>query len=111
MPKSSTKLAVTKGDFDEAMHMIARSFDKVATKDDLKRFATKEDLKRFATKDDFKRIEKRLDNVERVQKSMLKILESIEGRLVDLADHEERITHLEDRIFQLENQLQKALQK
>ena len=97
MPKQSTA-PVTKQDFEEAMHILAKSFERVATREDLKLFATKEDLERFATKEDFERIED-------TQHSMLKVLDSIEGRLKEMANHEERITRLEEQLFKLENQL------
>ncbi|PIT98153.1 MAG: hypothetical protein COT71_02205 [Candidatus Andersenbacteria bacterium CG10_big_fil_rev_8_21_14_0_10_54_11] len=106
MPKQSTA-PVTKQDFEEAMHILAKSFERVATREDLKLFATKEDLERFATKEDLERFATKEDfeRIEDTQHSMLKVLDSIEGRLKEMANHEERITRLEEQLFKLENQL------
>ncbi|PIT98396.1 MAG: hypothetical protein COT71_00940 [Candidatus Andersenbacteria bacterium CG10_big_fil_rev_8_21_14_0_10_54_11] len=100
MPKQSAA-PVTKQDFEEAMHILAKSFERVATKEDLKNIETRlngVDGRLDSVDKRLDGIDQRLDKIERVQHSMLKVLDSIEGRLKEMANHEERITRLEATI-------------
>lgn len=62
---------LTKGDFDEAMQIIVRSFEKVATKDDIQRLEHRMDG--FDTR--MEGFDERLARVERVQEHMENILQ------------------------------------
>lgn len=79
---------------------------------DLQPFATKQDIKdelvKYATKEDLGKVESRLDKrigrVERIVESILKVVQSIEGRFKDLANFEkvpERLTKVENDVFKL----------
>lgn len=48
---------------------------------------------------DMQSLQKEMERMSRTQESMLKILESIEGRLREMADHEVRIRRLEKTLF------------
>lgn len=80
--------------------MIARSFEQVATKGELKividNMATKDEL--MAVRDELK---DDVAHVKSVQESMLKVLDSIEGRLKEMSNHEARIHRLEKAIFKM----------
>lgn len=67
---------------------------KAATKGDLSELQEDihADLQQFATKDDIARL-------ERISESILKVVESIEGRLAEMKDHEVRIQRLEKKVF------------
>src|SRR3989338_6896149 len=49
---------------EDFARIVAKSFEGVVTKEDLKQCATKEDLKNLATKEDLKQVVGRLDKVE-----------------------------------------------
>lgn len=55
--------------------------------------------KNMATKSSVSRLEARLERVDGTLESILKVLQSIEGRLKERANHEERITRIEKAVF------------
>lgn len=95
----------TRSDIDELAQATRHAFDRIergmATREDLRDFVTKEDSARFATKDDLAPLATKDDvaRVLRIQESILKTVESIDGRLAEMSDHTERIIRLEDEVF------------
>lgn len=55
--------------------------------------------KNMATRSSVSRLEARIEKVDGTLESILKVLQSIEGRLKEIANHEERITRIEKAIF------------
>ena len=88
----------TKGDIAELAAMVVNN---MATKDDLKHLEHRMDEK-FATKDDLK-IE--IDSVKDIQKSILSVVRSIEGRLEDWGDIPQRVANLEDDVLKIKSKL------
>ena len=92
--------SITRAEMDENMQLIAQAFEKVATKDDLKKvlepYATKDDLKKalepYATKDDLKAYATKDD----IGRMLISAIERIESSVVNVQHgHEKRITVLE----------------
>lgn len=100
----------TKEDIQELARMVARAFEKVATKEELKHYATKEDLANMKQEI----IEEVTENARKLQKETHFYFDAaVENIHVDLAgankdeisliqdkhaNHEKRITKLEDRV-------------
>lgn len=94
---------VTAGQFDEAMAIIATSFEKVVTKEDAKQFATKDDLKH--TKEEiFDRMAQDKNEilhhfdaaVENIHSDLVGAnQDEISGLITAQEDHEGRIINLE----------------
>lgn len=88
-----SKKTATKGDLADLQEDIHVDFQQFATKQDLtdavEKLATKEDLTREAAK------------VNNILESILKVLDSIQGQLTDMKNHEVRIQRLEKKVFSL----------
>ncbi len=84
----------TKGDIRKAQEelalMLANSFDRVATKDELKNLATKDELKNLATD---------VHQVRRSQEAILDVVRSIDEQLKEHNTHPARIARLERSVF------------
>ncbi|MFN4212877.1 MAG: hypothetical protein ACK4FL_02865 [Microgenomates group bacterium] len=105
--KKLKKIFATKEDLKK--FATKEDLKKFATKEDLKKFATKEDLKRFATKEDLKGLSTKEDLAKVVDeliellmphfKKMDDLIDEIRGQRVAIADHEDRIEKLEEKVF------------
>jgi hypothetical protein len=120
MAHHDDQLPATKGDVRALERRIESVEERMATKDDLKKFATKDDLKRFATKDDLKRFATKDDlkrfatkedlesrackteqfilvQFEELKHDVLGALQDVRSNDYQLANHEERLRVLEAR--------------
>jgi|SRR3989344_4459595 len=88
--------------FDEFAQMTNASFEKVATKEDLKQFMTKKELKKelakFVTKDELKQEVAKLATKEDIQKANNELFDRLDNSTYGrLNNHEVRIAKLEVR--------------
>lgn len=97
-PATQENLADVQEDIHADLSELTQKVDKIE-----QNMATKEDLKEFATNDDLGKVEgrlnKRMSRVEGILESILKIVQSIEGRLKDMTNHEDRLKRIERAIF------------
>ena len=96
MPKKKVKEEeyVTRGEFEEAMMIVNKSFNHVATKKQVQKLSTQ--------------VNSRINDVEETQKTILEIVKSVDTNVKELkttmADIPERVTKLEKDVFQLKLQ-------
>lgn len=106
--KPATKSDVRKSQ-TELAGMFARSFQTVATKEDLKRFTTKEDLKALATKSELKAVKQELkDDIKDTKntvKRVLSIVELIEENTRGLISLPDKVAQNEIDIINLKARL------
>jgi hypothetical protein len=109
------KTKTTKMTIDKLAIMVAKGFDRMATKDDIKNMATKSDIKNMATKDDIKDMATKKDL--KIQGDVLQIMlkemkaihedskslrENIATLYTDHVAYDRRIDNLAVRVEKLE---------
>lgn len=92
MPRTKKDTYITEKQFDSAMTAIKQEFNSVDDRFD-------------AVDKRFDRIEARLDRLENMMGKVLAIIESIDERLKETADHGERLNRIEARLFRLETKV------
>lgn len=95
--KSQKDRYVTKVEFDEAMGIVKKSFDHVATKDQLQ--AVADDV--GVLKDDVGTLKTKVNTLEENQKTILEIVKSIDENTKDMKGIPERVDKLEEDVFRL----------
>lgn len=86
-------------------NLLDKALINFATKDDLKKelnnYVTKDDLKNFATKEDMIIMAEKLIKKYRQVETINKITDSKNRSILHiLIDHEKRLKHLEDKVFE-----------
>ncbi len=104
---------LTRGEFNEAMQLVAGAFERVATKEDLKQFATKDDLQQLRqqlVEDKKEMIQRMADDKEEILRQLAATAEIITDQSAgahrdDISSikekqerHEERIGTVEERL-------------
>lgn len=98
-PASRGNLADLQEDIHADLSELTQKVDKIE-----ENMVTKNELENLATKEDLKKRDSRLGRVERIVESILKVVQSIEGRFKDMANFEkvpERLTKVENDVFKL----------
>lgn len=95
--KKQKEQYVTKTEFEEAMHIIKKSFDHIATKDQVEELDTRLTLE--------------IGSVKSTVESILKIVESIDGQMKEHRDIPERVTRLEEDSFKHDVQIRQLQNK